>query len=275
MPGPFGTSKQHQHAPLPSRDSLELGSLASSSASSPRASSSSPSGPPSSRKLSFDEDPLQTPRPNGTRHTARSLSVTSAFDFAPPLFSLSSTNGYTSLAGPSALDPSVGADAGSLERQKSLTFLNGLSLVVGLIIGSGIFSSPSSVNRNAGSPGAALIIWLVAGLLAWTGAASYAELGGAIPLNGGGQVYLAKTYGDIAGFLFSWCHVCVLRPGSSAIISIIFGEYMVRAIIGPEAADASPYINKGVAVAGLMVVTFINALSTRIAVRAADLLMVS
>jgi amino acid transporter len=164
-------------------------------------------------------------------------------------------------------------NGGSLEKNKSLTFLNGLSLVVGLIIGSGIFSSPSQVIKNAGSPGASLIVWVVAGVLAWTGAASYAELGGAIPLNGGAQVYLSKIFGEWAGFLFTWCAVCVLKPGSAAIIAIIFGEYCVRAAIGAEATDASPWLNKGVALAGLTLVTLLNCVSTKLGTRSADVFM--
>lgn len=161
----------------------------------------------------------------------------------------------------------------SLERHKSLTYLNGLSLIVGLIIGSGIFSSPSQVNTNAGSPGASLIVWTVAGLLAWTGAASYAELGGAIPLNGGAQAYLSKIFGELAGFLFTWCAVFVLKPGSTAIICIIFGEYMVRAVIGAEAESLSGWINKGVALAGLALVTVLNCISTKLGTRMGDIFM--
>ena len=161
----------------------------------------------------------------------------------------------------------------SLEKHKSLTYLNGLSLVIGLIIGSGIFSSPSQVNTNAGSPGAALVAWTIAGVLAWTGAASYAELGGAIPLNGGAQVYLSKIFGELAGFLFTWCTVFVLRPGSSAIIAIIFGEYGVRVAVGAEAENVSAWINKGVALAGMVLVTSLNCLSTKLGTRMGDMFM--
>jgi amino acid transporter len=160
-----------------------------------------------------------------------------------------------------------------LEKHKTLTYLNGLSLVVGLIIGSGIFSTPSQVNSRVVSPGASLIVWAVAGILAWTGAASYAELGGAIPLNGGAQVYLAKIFGELFGFLFTWCAILVLKPGSSAIIAIIFGEYMVRAVVGAEAESTSVWVNKGVAVFGLIAITFINCVSTKLGMRIGDMFM--
>lgn len=263
------------------RDSLELASLASSSPSPVRHSTSSSSaGAPSSRKLSFDnDDPLstaQTTQPNSTRNIyrpARSYSVSSAFDFAAPVFPLSSTNGYTSLGGPTSLDPSIAHEAQSLEKNKTLTYLNGLSLIIGLIIGSGIFSSPSQVNKNAGSPGASLIIWAVAGLLAWTGATSYAELGGAMPLNGGAQMYLTKIFGHMTGFLYSWCTVCVLKPGSAALIAMIFGDYILRAIVGEDAGDLNPFISKGIALVGLALVTLLNATSTKLATQSANVFM--
>ncbi|KAL2007225.1 hypothetical protein VTN00DRAFT_8663 [Thermoascus crustaceus] len=265
----------------PPRDSLELASLASSSTpdSAGRTSlSSSPSGIASSRKLSLeDEDPLSGADAEASvPRTARSYSITSAFDFGSNLFPLSQTaGGYAPLGAPSvlSLERHGGILDGSLERNKTLTYINGLSLIVGLIIGSGIFSSPSQVNANAGSPGASLIVWAVAGLLAWTGAASYAELGGAIPLNGGSQVYLSKIFGELFGFLFTWCAVFVLKPGSAAIIAIIFGEYVVRAVVGADVENVNPWINKGVALAGLCVVTFLNCISTKLGTRMGDIFM--
>ncbi|KAK3698994.1 hypothetical protein LTR37_016685 [Vermiconidia calcicola] len=266
---------------LPPRDSLELASLASTSNHDDGARESldsSSSGIPSSRKLSFDDD-VPTPTNAGARPLPnierRSYSVSSAFDFNSALFPLSSSGaGYTAIGTPQTPQGfDLGGAQQSLEKHKSLTYLNGLSLVIGLIIGSGIFSSPASVNSNVGSPGAALLIWAIAGLLAWTGAASYAELGGAIPLNGGAQVYLSKIFGEWAGFLFTWCAVTVLKPGSAAIIAIIFGEYVVRAVIGADSTDVSPWINKGVAMLGLFFVTALNCTSTKLGTRSADVFM--
>lgn len=271
-----GTAADNDAARPLARDSLELGSLASSSHSaSPDSDVSSPSGPPSSRRMSFeDEDPInESKETRRTRMANRSYSVSSAFDFAAPLFPLSATNpGYSALGDPAA-EGMLGGDSTSLERQRTLTYLNGLALGAGLIIGSGIFSSPSQVNKNAGSPAAALLIWTIAGILAWTGAASYAELGGAIPLNGGAQVYLSKIYGSMIGFLYTWCSVSVIKPGSAAIIAIIFGEYIVRAVIGPDAEDASSWINKALALAGLSVVVILNMISTKVGAKSANIFM--
>ena len=268
MPAP---SLEAIKAPARHRDSLELASLASSSPSRRSSqSSSSPGGISSSRKLSLEQqDPLNAPSTSNAH--LRSYSLSSAFDFTSALYPLAATadHGYAPVAA-----SSVEAQNQSLERIKSLTYINGLSLVVGLQIGSGIFSSPSEVDSHAGSPGLSLVIWTVAGLLAWTGACSYAELGGMIPLNGGSQVYLAKTYGELAGFLFTWCSVFVLKPGSTAIISLIFGEYLVRAFIGADIATLDPWVSKFVGLGGLFATILLNCTSTRLAARVGDTFMV-
>src|SRR5579859_6412557 len=98
-----------------------------------------------------DHTPTSSPRSSLSR-----LSIGS-FSYNDMLFPLTT----------SAEDPSGHA---RLEKIKTVTYWSGLSLVVGLQIGSGIFSSPALVNRNAGSVGMSLIVWIVAGCLAWTGA---------------------------------------------------------------------------------------------------------
>ncbi|TEY80320.1 hypothetical protein BOTCAL_0039g00170 [Botryotinia calthae] len=275
-------SPNYQDVQPQARDSLELASLASSSpgARSSTDSISSDAGISSSRKLSLEEDdPLDERNPAAKgrpgRGHGRTYSVSSAFDFSSNLYPLSSTaGGYAPIGAPiSTINGQTALGGGSLEKHKTLTYLNGLSLIVGLIIGSGIFSSPSQVNANAGSPGASLIVWAIAGILAWTGASSYAELGGAIPLNGGAQIYLSKIFGEIFGFLFTWCAVIVLKPGSTAIVSIIMGEYLVRAFIGAEAENVNVWINKSVALVGLFFITFLNCISTKLGTRMGDMFM--
>src|ERR1700731_994735 len=100
---------------------------------------------------SAQNSPSPSPRSSLSR-----LSMTS-FSYNDMLFPLTT----------SAEDPSNHA---RLEKLKTVTYLSGLSLVVGLQIGSGIFSSPALVNRNAGSVGMSLLVWVAAGCLAWTGA---------------------------------------------------------------------------------------------------------
>ena len=78
---------------------------------------------------------------------------------------------------------------------RPLTLLNGLALVIALQIGSGIFTLPAQVSQSVPSPGAGLLVWLLAGLLVWTGAASFIELGCRVPSNGGIQEYVRIAYG--------------------------------------------------------------------------------
>ena len=83
-------------------------------------------------------------------------------------------------------------------------------------------SSPGIVVANTQSVGASLVVWIAAGVLAWTGASSFAELGTSIPVNGGAQAYLAYAYGPLMSYLFTWTSIA-LNPGSNAVIGLIFG----------------------------------------------------
>ncbi|KAK0534245.1 hypothetical protein OC835_002737 [Tilletia horrida] len=116
------------------------------------------------------------------------------------------------------------------EHVRRVGLIDGIALTVGLQIGSGIFSSPGVVTLNAGSVGASFLVWIISGVLAWTGASSFAELGAAIPLNGGAQAYLNYSFGPLSAYLFAWTAITALKPGSGAIIAIIFGEYLARII---------------------------------------------
>jgi amino acid transporter len=82
-------------------------------------------------------------------------------------------------------------------------------------------SSPGVVVANANSVGASLMVWLVSGILAWTGASSFAELGSAIPQNGGAQAYLSYAYGPLVSYLFAWTAIIALKPGEGYHIAAI------------------------------------------------------
>lgn len=153
--------------------------------------------------------------------------------------------------------------------KRSLTYLNGLALVLGLQIGSGIFSAPSQVGRHVPSPGAAVLVWLVAGLLVWTGAASFIELGVAIPDNGGVQEYLRICYGDFLGFLFSWVWVTIAKPSAVAMIAMVFADN-VGMVVSRDGGRLALWMEKMVAVVGIWVVTFVNCLGARTGAQAAN-----
>lgn len=167
------------------------------------------------------------------------------------------------------LDSSNDVSDGSHEDPRgSLTYFNGLALVVGLQIGSGIFSAPSQVSNHVPSPGAAVLVWLVAGVLVWTGAASFVELGLAIPRNGGIQEYLRVCYGDFWGFLFSWMWLAVVKPCGMAMITMIFAENVTSVIMSDELL--SPWKLKIVALTGISLITSLNCLGSRLGPQAAN-----
>ena len=126
-------------------------------------------------------------------------------------------------------------DAGQREKgftfvglQRKLGLVSGICLIVGTMIGSGIFASPRYVMENSGSVGLTLIVWSLCGVLAMFGALSYAELGTMIPLSGAEYVYLLKGFGALPAFLFSWTSVIVLKPSQVAIICLAFGAYVIE-----------------------------------------------
>ncbi|CAO3692158.1 unnamed protein product [Rhizopus microsporus] len=173
------------------------------------------------------------------------------------------------------------------ELQKKVSLLNGLGLVVGMMIGSGLFSSPGPVLESSGAYGTALVVWFISGLLALCGALCYAELGTMLPMNGGETVYLGRAFGSLVSFMFEFITIIVQKPGSLAIICIVFGEYVSRIAYhtyffniphdsddAVELADAiiPKFLPKLLAVICLFILTFINAISVQAGIRVQDLL---
>ncbi|KAH7135624.1 amino acid/polyamine transporter I [Dendryphion nanum] len=116
------------------------------------------------------------------------------------------------------------SSGGSHQLKKQLSTRHAFAILVTLQIGSGIFASPAQVDSNVPSPGAALLVWVLGGLLSWAGAASFAELGAALPLNGGMQEYLRHVFGDTMAFLMAWIYIMAVKPSSMAIQSIVIAE---------------------------------------------------
>ncbi|KFZ12402.1 hypothetical protein V502_07095 [Pseudogymnoascus sp. VKM F-4520 (FW-2644)] len=112
---------------------------------------------------------------------------------------------------------------------RNLGALEAFAIVISIVIGSGVFTSTGSIDANVSSPGVALAVWLVGGVLAWTGASTLAELGTAIPGEGGVQPYLQRVFGDVVGFLAAWTWVVVVMPATLAILSIVFVESIFSA----------------------------------------------
>jgi APA family basic amino acid/polyamine antiporter len=104
--------------------------------------------------------------------------------------------------------------------KRALTRLDATSLVIGTVIGTGVFLKTAPMSQQLGSPAWVLLAWVAAGLLSLMGALVYAELGGLFPLAGGEFVYLQKSYGDKLGFLYGWQRFWIGSPGSIAAYAV-------------------------------------------------------
>ncbi|OCL02046.1 amino acid transporter [Glonium stellatum] len=155
---------------------------------------------------------------------------------------------------------------------RSLTYLNGLALVVGLQIGAGIFSAPSVVRAHVSSPTIALFVWLLAGVLVWTGASSFIELGTRVPRNGGIQEYLRHCYGELYGFLFAWVWLLVSRPCAMAMVAFIFSEYIFKALLPDQ--DVSNWALKVTAILAILLMTYLNCMGTKSGTGAASFFLI-
>lgn len=122
--------------------------------------------------------------------------------------------------------------------KKELSLFDSTSLIVGIIIGAGIYRSAPEVARGAGSAWGFLAIWAAGGLISLFGALGYAELATAWPEEGGDYVYLKRAYGRWAGFLFGWIQLAVVRPGDIAIMAFAFATY-AQTIYDPFAGAAA------------------------------------
>src|SRR5690606_3973682 len=108
----------------------------------------------------------------------------------------------------------------SKELVRGLTLVDAASIVVGSILGTGVFLKTSTMSVLVGSPWMVLAIWVVAGLLSLAGALAYAELGSLMPNAGGEYVYLKEGYGDIWAFLYGWMRFWIGSPGSIAAYAV-------------------------------------------------------
>ena len=125
-------------------------------------------------------------------------------------------------------------------------------VAVGSCIGSGIFVTPSQVARHVGSPELIIAVWALGGLIALTGALTFAELGGMFPKAGGVYVYLREAYGDLAGFWYGWAYFIVINSGGLAALSLAFAYYV--GFLVPLTPGGQTFV----AVVALVVATTIN-----------------
>ena len=142
-------------------------------------------------------------------------------------------------------------------QNRTLSFAQALAIVVGMIIGSGIFLKPSIVLEQAGSPVGSLLAWVAGGLITLAAALSVAEVASAIPKTGGLYTYLQDLYGDVWGYLLGWVQTIISYPASIAAQAIAFATY--AAIFWPMTGGQQ----KVVAIAVMAFLLAMNILSTQ------------
>lgn len=108
---------------------------------------------------------------------------------------------------------------------RSLSLLDGALLVIGSMIGSGIFLVSADIARNVGSAGWLIAVWLISGFITLAAALSYGELSGMFPKAGGQYVYLREAFGKLYGFLYGWSFFAVIQTGTIAAVGVAFAKY--------------------------------------------------
>lgn len=129
----------------------------------------------------------------------------------------------------SATDPSQQREATGQPRP-TLSVFDAVAMTVGLIVGAGIFGTPSIVAGASGGEGMLIVTWVAGGLFAVIGALCYAELSTAFPSAGGEYHFLNRAYGRSLAFLYGWARMTVIVAGSIAVFAYLFGDYMSRVV---------------------------------------------
>lgn len=163
--------------------------------------------------------------------------------------------------------PSNHSQTNSLPKQ--LTTRHAFAILITLQIGSGVFASPAQIDSNVPSPGASLLVWALGGLLSWAGAASFAELGAAIPVNGGMQEYLRYVYGDTMAFMMAWVYIMATKPSAMAIQGIVIAE-SIGSIASLSSPVLDPILLRLVAAVALIAIVMVNSISTKLTLKLSE-----
>ena len=152
---------------------------------------------------------------------------------------------------------------------RRLGYWGALGIVIGVTIGSGIFRTPASIAARVPDPTLMLGVWLAGGLISLCGALSVAELAASLPYTGGWYVYLREGWGRLAGFLFGWSELVLIRASATGAISTVFSEYCLRSM-GYDPADHATATD-WVAAGAIVVAALINIRGVRLGAAIAGL----
>src|ERR1051325_984852 len=157
---------------------------------------------------------------------------------------------------------------------RGLSLIAAISIVVGNVIGTGVFLKARVMTCNVGTPGKVLAVYVIAGLLSLAGALSYAELAAMLPKAGGEYVFMRDAYGRRWGFLFGWMSFFIGKAGSQAALGVQFALFLntvVRGALAGEFFSANLFGHQVpfgkiqvIALTSILVVTGINCLAVRV-----------
>ncbi len=151
--------------------------------------------------------------------------------------------------------------------QKRVNLFDGISIVAGAMIGSGIFIVSADIARNVGSPGWLMVVWIITGVITIIGALSYGELASMMPQVGGQYVYLREAYHPLIGFLFGWTTFLVIQCGSIAAVAVAFAKF--TGVLFPWISESNILFNLGplkvnsTMVIAISMIVFLTWLNTR------------
>ena len=152
------------------------------------------------------------------------------------------------------------------ELRRDLTLFDSINIVIGTIIGSGIFLVPAEIARAVHTPGWMLAVWVIGGVLTMLGALSLAELGAAMPEAGGIYTFIGRAYGQLMGFLCGWMMFTVITSGSIATLGAAFPIYLSAFV------PLTPTTTKLVGLAAIAIMTWINVIGVKNGARLGNVL---
>ncbi|VDP00605.1 unnamed protein product, partial [Soboliphyme baturini] len=164
-------------------------------------------------------------------------------------------------------------DDDRVRLKRSISLMNGVTIIVGCIIGSGIFVSPKGVQEHAGSVGLSLTIWVFCGFFSAVGSYCYAELGTLIRSSGGDYAYITEAFGPFIGFMRLWIEAIVVRPCSATIVALTFAKYILQPFYGYCAIP--DHCESLLGACALFSLTLVNCLSVRLAAKVQDFFTVA
>ncbi|XP_033626181.1 Y+L amino acid transporter 2-like isoform X1 [Asterias rubens] len=171
-------------------------------------------------------------------------------------------------------DP-VTAESDAVRLTKQIGMFSGATIIIGNIVGSGIFLTPGGVLKNTGSLGMSMVVWVVSGLFSLVGALCFAELGTTITESGAEYSYIKASFGDLAAFLVLWVSLVIIVPTGNMLVALVFGSYIIQPFYpDPECPPPDLFI-RIMAVLCVALLTFVNCWSVPWATKVQDVFTIA